>query len=163
MRSARPISPEAKAALQRLLKKTKSKADFQRVQCLWLRAALNLSSAEVATALGWSPGTVRRIWSQYLAEGESALIGKKRGGRRHQNLSVTEEERLLAELLGKAKAEEVWGLHDVKAAYEKAVGHPVPKSTIYRMLARHGWRPRPPNILVQKKHYKLGRQGSGRD
>jgi hypothetical protein len=34
----------------------------------------------------------------------------------------------------------------VKQAYEQAVGRVVPKSTVYRMLARHGWRklaPRP--------------------
>ena len=34
----------------------------------------------------------------------------------------------------------------VKAAYEQVLGRKVPKSTIYRMLARHGWRkvaPRP--------------------
>ena len=35
---------------------------------------------------------------------------------------------------------------EIRAAYERAVGHPVPKSTVYRMLARQGWRklaPRP--------------------
>ena len=34
----------------------------------------------------------------------------------------------------------------IKAAYEQALGRKVPKSTVYRMLARHGWRkvvPRP--------------------
>jgi transposase len=34
----------------------------------------------------------------------------------------------------------------VKQAYEQVVGHGVPKSTVYRMLGRHGWRklaPRP--------------------
>ena len=33
-----------------------------------------------------------------------------------------------------------------KAAYEKAIGHETSKSTIYNLLARHGWRklmPRP--------------------
>jgi Winged helix-turn helix len=35
---------------------------------------------------------------------------------------------------------------DIKAAYEAKVGRKVPKSTVYRMLERHGWRkiaPRP--------------------
>ena len=37
-------------------------------------------------------------------------------------------------------------VNEVKAAYEEAVGRKVPNPTVYRMLARHGWRkvaPRP--------------------
>ena len=37
-------------------------------------------------------------------------------------------------------------VHGLKAAYEKAIGHETSKSTIYNLLARHGWRklmPRP--------------------
>jgi len=37
-------------------------------------------------------------------------------------------------------------IHDLKAAYEKAIGHETSNSTIYNLLARHGWRklmPRP--------------------
>ena len=32
--------------LKQLLSKTETKADFQRVQCIWLRVALDLSFAE---------------------------------------------------------------------------------------------------------------------
>ena len=38
------------------------------------------------------------------------------------------------------------GVHDLKAAYETAIGHATSHSTIYNVLARHGWRklmPRP--------------------
>ena len=37
-------------------------------------------------------------------------------------------------------------IHDLKAAYETAIGRPTSNSTIYNLLARHGWRklmPRP--------------------
>ena len=37
-------------------------------------------------------------------------------------------------------------IHDLKAAYEKAIGHPTSNSALYHLLARHGWRkpmPRP--------------------
>jgi len=37
-------------------------------------------------------------------------------------------------------------IHDLKAAYEKAIGHETSNSTIYNLLARHSWRklmPRP--------------------
>ena len=45
-----------------------------------------------------------------------------------------------------AGAGEMLSVHDLKAAYEKAIGHETSKSTIYNLLARHGWRklmPRP--------------------
>jgi hypothetical protein len=31
-------------------------------------------------------------------------------------------------------------IHDLKAAYEKAIGHRTSNSTVYSLLARHGWR-----------------------
>src|SRR6266496_2211557 len=37
-------------------------------------------------------------------------------------------------------------IHDIKAAYEKTIGHETSNSTVYNLLARHGWRklmPRP--------------------
>jgi transposase len=146
MRPQRPVSESAKESLEGLLAKTKSKADFQRVQCVWLRVLLGLSSILVAKAIGWSPGTVKQVWSRFFADGESALVGKGRGGRRRQNLSIEEEEILLERFLGSAKAGNLLVVSEVKAAYEEAVGRRVPKSTVYRMLTRHGWRkisPRP--------------------
>ena len=146
MRPQRPISEEGKESLRQLLKQTKVKADFQRVQCVWLRAALGMNSYEVALAVGFSPATVKKLWSQYFSGGEEVLIGKGRGGRRRANLSLEQEEALLAGFFDKARSGGVLVVNEVKAAYEEAVGHRVPKSTVYRMLARHGWRkiaPRP--------------------
>jgi hypothetical protein len=31
-------------------------------------------------------------------------------------------------------------IHDLKAAYEKAIGHSTSDSTVYNLLHRHGWR-----------------------
>lgn len=49
----------------------------------------------------------------------------------------------------------------IRAALEQQTGHPVPKSTVYRLLARHGWRklvPRPThpdaNPAVQEEFKK---------
>jgi transposase len=79
-----------------------------------------------------------------------------RGGRRRENLSVEDEKRLLKTFIKKAKGGGVLVVTEVKAAYEKAVGRPVPKSTVYRMLARHGWRkiaprPRHPKTSVDEQ------------
>ena len=156
MRPQRPISDQEKESLKDLLRKTKAKADFQRVQCVWLRAAFGMSSDQVALAVGFSPATVRKLWSLYLCAGEEILVGQRRGGRRRANLSEQEEKELLAHFFGKVKKGQILVVNEVKAAYEEAVGHSVPKSTVYRMLARHSWRkiaPRPhhPRADPQKR------------
>ena len=146
MRPPKPISPEDHAALKELLKETRKKADFQRVQCLWLRAELELNSTEIAAAVGWSKSTVKIIQSRYFKEKERALIGTGRGGRRRENLTYEEEKKLLEGFSEAAKEGGVLVVSDIKAAYERKVGRTVPKSTVYRVLARHGWRkiaPRP--------------------
>jgi len=69
--------------------------------------------------------------------------------------SLEEEETILAHFFKKAKNGGVLVVNEVKAVYEEAVGRCVPKSTVYRMLARHGWRkiaprPRHPKADPQK-------------
>jgi len=146
MRPQQPINEGQKESLKALLRKTRSRADFQRVLCVWLRACFAFSSEEVGMAVGLSSGTVKIIQARYFKKGESALLGTGRGGRRHENLSVEQEKELLESFLSQAQKGGVLVVTQVKEAYEKAVGHVVPKSTVYRMLSRHGWRkitPRP--------------------
>ena len=139
-------------ALERLamdLKQAKTKAEFQSVQCLWLRASLKLSADQVAIALGWHANSVRKLQARYFKEGATALKRGGKGGRYYQNLTLEEERQLLQEFLAQSERGGILEVSRVKAAYEQALGRKVPKSTVYRMLARHGWRkvvprPRPP-------------------
>jgi transposase len=146
MRPPRPFPQGSVERLEKALRQAPSKAEFQRVQCVWLRAALGLNANQVAQALGWRPTSVRRLQAQYGRLGEALWQRPGRGGRRHQNLTQEEEGRLLQGFLQRAEQGRLLEVSRVKQAYEQAVGHVVPKSTVYRMLARHGWRklaPRP--------------------
>jgi transposase len=146
MRTPKPLPEGAYENLLMELKRAETKGEFQRVQCLWLRASLGLSAAEVATAIAWHPASVRKFQARYLREGEAVLKGAKRGGRYYQNLTLEEERQLLQEFLAQSEKGGILEVSRVKAAYEQVLGRKVPKSTIYRMLARHGWRkvvPRP--------------------
>lgn len=146
MKRPKPIGAEAKARLYQALKAAEGTRDYPRVLCVWLRAELGLEPAAIGRALGWNPGYVRQVQAQYLRQGEAALRGAGRGGRYHQNLTVVQEQELLAPFLRQAEVGGVLVVTAIRAAYEAQVGHPVPKSTVYRMLERHGWRkiaPRP--------------------
>lgn len=150
MRKPRPMPEDAKEQLYELLKQSKSKADFQRIQCLWLRAALDLSASAIAVAVAWNENHVRRVQSEYFRKGSSALIGAGRGGRHKQNLTQEQENELLAPYFEKAESGGILVVSEIKADYEKEFGSKVPKSTVYRMLKRHGWR----KLAPRSKHPK---------
>ena len=107
-----------------------------------------MNPVDTARAVGWSQSTVKIIQSRYLREGEKVLLGKGRGGRRYSNLTINQEKELLDSFLEKAKSGGVLVVSEIKIAYEKLFDKKVPKSTIYRMLARHGWR----KIAPRSKH-----------
>ena len=121
-------------------------SSFQRLQCLWLRAQQELSTEAIARTVGLSVSHVRRVWSDYLRGGLAAAQGRPKGGRRHANLTMVQEQAVLAPLKKEARAGRLVTARGIKTRYEITVGHPVPDSTVYRLLARHQWRqvqPRP--------------------
>lgn len=150
MRPGKPISPKNTKALKILLREVHSKADFQRVLCVLLRAEVGLNSTQIAEVVGLSASTVKIVQMQYFKKKEDALLGVGRGGRRRENLSVDKEKALLQRFTREAEKGNVLVVSDIHAAYEREAGHPVPKSTVYRMLARHGWR----KIAPRPKHPK---------
>ena len=146
MRPPQPLPDGAYEQLTRLLQEVRSKADYRRVLCVWLRAALRLPAAEVALALGWRTSSVYNLQSRYQQEGEGALLGTGRGGRRHAWLSPEQEQRLLHSFTPTAEQGGMVEASALVRAYEQEAGHPVALSTVYRLLTRHGWRklvPRP--------------------
>ena len=154
MRPARAFPKGASQQLAKALKQARSQSEFQRIQCLWRRASLGLGAAQVAQAMGWQPSSVRRLQAQYLKEGKPVLQAVGRGGRRNQNLTVEQERQLLAEFQARAESAAMLGVSPMRRAYEDAVGHAVPKSTVYRMLARHGWR----TIAPRRRHPEVNRR-----
>jgi transposase len=139
MGQLKPFPEGSREKLKAALRAARTKAQYQRVLCLWLREALGMNAVQIAVALGWNYASVWRLHSLYARLGDAALAEPKRGGRRRQNLTEKEEYNLLRQLRSAAAPECVIHSGDVRAAYEKAVGHPVPPSTVSRMLARHGW------------------------
>ena len=158
MRPPKPLLQNASKNLQEALKKSKSKSEYRRVLCLWLRASLSLSAEQIATGLDMSISSVWRIQSNYLRYGEDALLSLGSGGRHHENMSIEEETAFIQQFLNEASTGGILEVSKIKIAYEKIVKHKVPKSTIYRLLARHGWR----KIVPKPRHPKAdpGKQES---
>lgn len=133
-------------ALAEQLKRAKGRPEFQRIQCVLIRATLGITAGEIARLLGWSTPTVHVIHSRWAKEGDAIFNLKAKGGRRNEYLSLEEEAAFLQPFFEKAQAGGILNANEVKSAFEALVGRRVAKSTIYRMLARQGWRkvaPRP--------------------
>lgn len=133
-------------ALKARLKQARTIAEFQRIQCVLMRATTDCSAGQIAQVLGWATATVHITHSRWAKEGGAIFELKGKGGRRSQNLTEEEEAEVLAPFVEQATAGNVLKAADIQAAYEARVGKAVPNSTIYRLLKRHGWRkltPRP--------------------
>ena len=117
----------------------------QRLRMVLLREE-GLAQPAIASAMGVSLSTVNRAHMAYDQGGIKALKPKPCGGRQRQNMTIAEEKTLLARFANAAGAGELLNIHDLKHAYEQAIGHATSNSTVYDLLARHGWRklmPRP--------------------
>jgi transposase len=154
MPTPQPLPEGSADRLAALLQEAKDKAEYQRIQCVWLRAALGLPATQIATALGWQVGSVRQVHSDYLRQGEAVLRSKPSGGRHRQNLTVEQEKELLLPFLQQAEAGGVLVVAPVQAAYEAVVGRPVHHSVVYRALHRQGWR----KIMPRPKHPKASEE-----
>jgi transposase len=120
-------------------------AQRQRIQMILLRES-GMTQPAIAAAMGVSLSTVNRAHMDFDDGGIKALKPKPSGGRLRENMTLAEEKALLARFAKAAGAGEMLNIHDLKVAYEQAIGHSTSNSTIYNLLARHGWRklmPRP--------------------
>jgi transposase len=142
------------AALAERLKRANSHAEYQRIQCVLIRATLGSTAAEIAQLLGWATATVHVIHSRWAKEGEALFDLRGRGGRRHQHLNVTQEARLLAPFAAQAQSGGLLHVSEIKQALEQQVGSAVAASTVYRMLDRHGWR----KVVPRPRHPKADMQ-----
>jgi transposase len=120
-------------------------AQRERIQMVLLRES-GMTQPAIAEAMGVSLSTVNRAHMAYDGGGIKALKPKPIGGRQRENITLSEEKALLARFAKAAGAGEMLNIHDLKATYEQAIGHPTSNSTVYNLLDRHGWRklmPRP--------------------
>jgi len=140
VRTPTPFSAEAMEELAAWRQQCRTSAEYRRVECVWVRATLGLSAAQIATALGGQGSSVYDLHSRYLRQGITPLQGPGRGGRHRQNLSLAQEQKLLAQFNRTATQGDLLEARAVRDTYRKFVGHSVPPSTVYRLLARHGWR-----------------------
>ncbi len=94
---------------------------------------------EIAKHVGLAWQTVRNLVSRYNRLGPEAIEGPGKGGRRRSYMSLEEEAAFLEPFLAQARTGKAAAPSEIKKAWETQLGHEVHKTTLYRLLARHGW------------------------
>jgi transposase len=150
MRPRKPFPTSAVKELRVLLDKARSEAQRQRIQAVLIRAVSDSPPGEIAKITGLTVHTVRTLHSRYLTGGVASLTGPGRGGARRRGLSPSEEQQLLSEFLERARTGGIVVVQSIQEEYEKRIGRPVNRSTVYRLLARHEWR----KITPRSRHPK---------
>ena len=108
-------------ALTARLKQARTIAEFQRIQCVLMRATTDCSASQIAQVLGWATASVHITHSRWAREGEALFELKGKGGRRSHNLTEAEEAEVLAPFV------------------EQATAGNVPKPPTSRRPTRRGW------------------------
>lgn len=106
------------ARLAERLKHANCHSQYQRIQCVLIRATLGSSASEIVQLLGWSTATVQVLHSRWAKEGDTIFNLRARGGRHHQHLNAQQEQDLLALFAERAQAGGVLTVSEIQQAYK---------------------------------------------
>lgn len=154
---ARKASGQEQLELARVrVSQAKTVEELRAAQAVLLPLALGLSMKQTALAIGRSVGatcTLRTRFIQVLNGRQPASRGM-RGKRNRAKASLEREARILDEVLSEAATGGVIIVPPLKPQVEAKLGKRIALSTLYAMLARHGWRKLAPN----KRHVQADQQ-----
>jgi transposase len=109
---------------------------------------------EIALHCGVAKDTVHKLISQYNRFGIAAIETPGKGGRKRFYLTLEQEKQFLNPFFERAAKGEIATCAEIHQAYEARINGTVHENTIYKILARHGWRkvvPRPKHPKAEKE------------
>ena len=130
------------ASARELLRTAKTADELRTAQAVLLPLELGLSLEMTAKVIGRSIGATCNLRTRYckVARHERAAPRPKRVLRNRANATLEREAAILDEVLAGAMQGGVVVVPPLKEKIAERLGKPVALSTIYRMLARNGWR-----------------------
>ena len=120
----------------------RSADELRQAQAILLPLELGLSLEQTAAAIGRSVSLTCKLRNRRRREQAQEIPAKrhKRELRNHALITLEREALLLDAVLADAASGGVVVIPQLRPSFEERLGRPVALSTLYRMLARHGWR-----------------------
>lgn len=130
----------------------RSADELRHAQAILLPLELGLSLEQTAVAIGRSVSLTCKLRNRKRRERakEIPLRKKKRELRNRAATTLAREAALLDQVLTEAGSGGIVVIPNLKPAFEKALGREIALSTLYRVLARHGWRKLAPDTAHPK-------------
>jgi transposase len=137
------------ASARELLRTAKTAEELRTAQAVLLPLELGLSLAQTAKVIGRSIGVTCTLRTRYgkVARHEREAPRPKRALRNRANATLEHEAQILDEVLQGAMRGGIVVIPPLKEKVEERLGKSVALSTIYRMLARNGWRKLAPDTV----------------
>jgi transposase len=146
--------------------KIKTTVGFWRVQkwlVIWNALVDPRPAGDIALHTGLAEQSVHNLISRYNRLGPEAVEGPGKGGRRRYYLSWDKEVVFLESFKQAALTGQIATVAEIKEALERRLGKRVHKTTVYRLLQRHGWRklvPRPFHVDADKQEQETFKKTS---
>jgi len=151
---ARPakLSDDLEQVARQIVQEARSARELRTGLSVLIPKACGVSNAVAGQVLGVGVATVVRMQKRIRDQVEGAE-GRRGGwgGRRRELLPVQEEAVFLDSWVSRAQAGGVLVVPPIHRALEKRLGCKVAASTVYRLLARHGWRKVEPDTCHPKR------------
>ena len=142
------IDPEDLQTAKQLRDQAATVSEYRKALSVILVAEYGLDVDRAADVLGTSRRTVFRYRSNIRNQDDTSK--KTWGGRRNSAMTIEEEREFLVQWQEQAMRGGVLTVPPIHAALVERLGHAIPLSTTYRLLARHGWR----KVQPDTKHPK---------
>lgn len=138
---------------QLYVKEAETARDLRTGLSILIPKIFGASNANAAEVLGVGKATVVRMQKEIRDQ----VVGQSKptapwGGRRRGHLSFEQEKEFLVPWIETTERVGVLVVPPIHAAYEERIGCHVSASTVYRMLARHGWRKIAPDTCHPKRN-----------
>jgi transposase len=145
------LSEAVIVSAQEAARKARTSDELRSALTVLIPCLLNAADRVTAKIIGRSRATVVRLRKKFreCCAGRSSE-DRNWGGRRYGYMTIEQERQFLSQFFDLAARGGVLVVSEIKKAYEAEVGHEVAKTTIYRMLERHGWR----KIMPRPRHPK---------
>lgn len=142
------VGPDEIQKAERLRDHATSIGEYRKALSVLLIAVYGFDADKAAEVLGTSRRTVFRNRKDIRIQDSTPK--NTWGGRRNSSMTIEEEKEFLLQWQEQAAAGGVLTVPPIHAALINRLGHDIPLSTTYRLLARHGWR----KVQPDTKHPK---------
>jgi len=128
-------------AAHALLRNAKTADQLRLAQAVLLPLELGLSIKQTAQAIGRSAGSTCSMRTHFGSLNERPIDSRrsKHDLRNHAHANLDIEKKILDDVLAQASVRRGAVVSQLKPAIEAKLGKVIALSSVYRMLARHGW------------------------